>query len=246
MLKLDLTGPTPQLYLYGLIARQAWYMDPGEVISADEVIELLGQVDAGRDLHVRINSEGGDVFEGVAIYNALLRRGRVTVYVDALAASIASVIAMAGDQIVMAGNSWLMVHRAWTMAAGNAEELAKVVETLRKIDSTITGTYVARAGAKTTREAIEAWLEAETWMDPDEAIARGFADRKEDLKGAPQASVAPGRFRNCPQSLLATDPAPQRPAAERIVQRPTEPPPRASSVPAISARLADLRARVGR
>lgn len=244
MLKLDLTGPTPELYLYGLIARQAWYMNPGEVISADEVIELLGQVDPSRDLHVRINSEGGDVFEGVAIYNALLRRGRVKVYVDALAASIASVIAMAADEIVMAGNSWLMIHRAWTMAAGNAEELAKVVATLEKIDSTITSTYVARAGAKTTREEIEAWLEAETWMDSDEAIGRGFADRKEDLKGAPQASVPQGRFRNCPQSLVATDPAPRRPAAERIVRSPAEP--RASSVPAISARLADLRARVGR
>jgi ATP-dependent Clp protease protease subunit len=165
-----------ELYIYNVIGPDVW--EEGER-TCDLVKAIAGS--KAKAITVHINSPGGMIFDGMAIYNALLRRGRVKVYVDALAASIASVIAMAADEIVMAGNSWLMIHRAWTLAAGNAEELAKVVETLRKIDSTITGTYVARAGAKATREEIEAWLESETWMDPDEAIGRGFADRKEDL-----------------------------------------------------------------
>lgn len=242
MLKLDTSGEVPQLYLYGEIARQLWFMEDGEVISAQETLGLLDQVDPTRDLHVRINSAGGDVFEGVAIYNALARRGRVHVYVDALAASIASVIAMAGDKITMAGNAMLMVHRAWTIAMGDAEELEKVVAALRKIDSTITDTYAARVGGKSSREEIEGWLAAETWMDPAEAIARGFADESVELKQAPAAKVPQGKFRNTPTHLIASGTPVEPPQPPE--RRPE--PKRASSIPAIAARLHGLKATVGR
>lgn len=241
MLKLDTSGEVPQLYLYGEIARQLWCMDPGEVISAEEVLGLLDQVEPTRDLRVRINSPGGDVFEGIAIYNALARRGRVHVYVDALAASIASVIAMAGDKVTMAGNAMLMIHRAWTFAMGDAEELEKVVAALRKIDSTITDTYAARVGAKSSREEIEAWLAAETWMDANESITRGFADESMELKQAPAAKVPQGKFRNTPDHLIAAG----RPAPPQPPERRPEPK-RASSIPAIAARLHGLKATVGR
>lgn len=204
MLKLDKTGSIPQLYLYGIIAKPSWWTD-GEEVSAAGVLELLDQIDPGAELIVRINSEGGDVFEGVAIYNALsARQARVETHVDALAASIASVIAMAGDEIVVAGNAMLMIHQAWTIAAGNATEMAKVAETLTAIDKTIIDTYEARVGGKSTRAQIEDWVKAETWMGAGEAVERGFATRAGDLKSGVEASVRPGMYRNTPKSLLRT------------------------------------------
>jgi ATP-dependent Clp protease, protease subunit len=206
MLKLDTTGGTPELYLYGLIARPSWWSGE-DVISAEAVIQLLDQIDPGAELILRINSEGGDVFEGIAIYQALARReARLEVHVDALAASIASVIAMAGDEIVMAGNAMLMIHQAWTFAQGNGDELAKTAETLRQVDGVIVDTYAARVGKQSTREQIEAWMQAETWMGATDAIERGFADRAADLKTGATASVRAGRFKNCPAELLQSAP----------------------------------------
>lgn len=237
MLKLDTSGGVPQLYLYGMIARESWWTDD-EVISSSAVLRLLETLDPGAELIVRINSEGGDVFEGVAIYNALARRGaRVEVQVDALAASIASVIAMAGDEIVVAGNALLMVHQAWTWADGNADELEKVAETLRTVDATILDTYVARVGDKSTREQIEEWVKAETWLTPAEAVERGFADRVGELKTGVSASVRAGRFKHTPASLLAS-PAKQGEATEG-----TQPTRRTTSLPAIAARLKAVRRR---
>lgn len=236
MLKLDLSGSVPQLYLYGLVAKPSWWAGD-DVISAEGVLGLLDQVDPGSELLVRINSEGGDVFEGVAIYNALARRGtRVEVRIDALAASIASVIAMAGDEIVIAGNAMLMIHQAWTWADGNADELEKIAATLREVDETILNTYEARVGSKATRDQIAAWQAAETWMGPAEAVERGFADRVGELKTGVAASVRAGRFKNAPASLCdspakgeATDGTP----SER----------RLTSLPGIAARLKAVRRR---
>jgi ATP-dependent Clp protease protease subunit len=227
MLKLDRKGPVAQLYLYGTIMREAWWMDSGEVISAAAVLELLDQVDAAADLVVRINSDGGDVFEGIAIYNALAARsGRVDTSVDALAASISSVIAMAGDEIEIAGNAMLMIHQAWTVAAGNADEMAKVAQTLQQVDGTILETYAARVGAKSTRDQIVEWMKAETWMGATEAIERGFATRAGELKTGVAAGVKAGRFKNTPAALLQG----REPQARR-----------ASTVPAIAARIAARR-----
>lgn len=238
MLKLDKTGSIPQLYLYGIIAKPSWWTD-GEEVSAAGVLELLDQIDPGAELIVRINSEGGDVFEGVAIYNALARRqARLQIEIDALAASIASVIAMAGDEIVIAGNGMVMIHQAWTFAQGNTDELAAVAETLRQVDETILNTYEARAGKKSSREQIEAWVKAETWMGPAEAIERGFADRTGDLKTGATAAVKAGRFKNTPAKLLAPPPSGRRQTAGDL-----PPDRRCSSLAAIAARIKARRAR---
>jgi ATP-dependent Clp protease protease subunit len=203
MLTIDTTGPVPQLLLYGEIAARAWYMDAGEVISAEEVLQALAELKGAPDLTVRINSVGGDVFEGVAIYQALARfEGKVRVEVDALAASIASVIAMAGDRIVVAGNAMLMIHRAWTIAMGNQEELQRVVDSLTKVDESIVNTYAARVGDKATREQLVAWMAAETWLTAQEAVERGFADEAGELKAGAVAVVPDGRYRNTPAALL--------------------------------------------
>lgn len=235
MLKLDQSGPTPQLYLYGLIAAPTWWSGE-DTVSAAAVLEILDQLDPGAELIVRINSEGGDVFEGIAIYNALARRqARLETHVDALAASIASVIAMAGDEIVVAGNAMLMIHRAWTLTQGDSAELAKVAETLAQIDDVILNTYEARVGAKSTRQQIADWVAAETWLTPAEAVERGFADRIGELQTGVSASIPAGRFKHTPQQLLQSA---TPPAAARVP--PAGP---VSSLPAIAARIKAARAR---
>jgi ATP-dependent Clp protease protease subunit len=238
MLKLDLTGSVPELYLYGVIAKSAWWND-GDTVSSAGVLELLDRIDPGSELIVRINSEGGDVFEGVAIYNALARRqARLQVEIDALAASIASVIAMAGDEIVIAGNAMVMIHSAWTFAEGNADDMAKIAETLRQVDETILNTYEARAGKKSTRDQIVAWVKAETWMGPAEAIERGFADRAGDLKSGVDAAVPAGRFKNTPSQLLESrESRAERRDPERM---------RTRSLSLIAARIRDARRKVRR
>jgi ATP-dependent protease ClpP protease subunit len=236
MLKLDLeSGSTPQLYLYGLIAAPSWWSGD-DAISAAAVLELLSRIDPASELIVRLNSEGGDVFQGVAIYNALARwKARVEVHIDALAASIASVIACAGDHVVIAGNAMIMIHRAWTIADGDSPEFAKVSQTLAQVDETILNTYEARAGKKTPREQLAAMVDAETWMGPDEAVERGFADAIGDLKAGVEASVRAGQFRNTPKQLLKTS-----------NPKPSPQPPALSTIPAIAARIAETKLRLRR
>lgn len=135
---------------------------------------------------VRINSPGGDVFEGVGIYNALItwqaaQSGRkIEVRIDAIAASIASVIAMAGDDIVIAGNAMIMIHPASTMTWGTAGDHRATATLLEQIDGTILATYVART--EQAEADVKAWMDAETFMTAEESVARGFADRSESLK----------------------------------------------------------------
>jgi ATP-dependent Clp protease protease subunit len=159
-----------ELILYGDIGF-SWY---SEGITASAVIDWLNSR-KGKSVTVRINSPGGDVFEGIAIYNALVRHdGEVSVFIDALAASAASVIAMAGSKITMAENAMMMIHRAWTYTAGNAADLEREAALLRQIDSSLTATYTTRTG--NSAEDIDAMLDAETWLTAAEAQGKGFCD----------------------------------------------------------------------
>ncbi|MGP3917674.1 head maturation protease, ClpP-related [Nonomuraea sp. 10N515B] len=143
-------------------------------IYADEFVEQLNAVTASR-LTVRMNSPGGSVFQGIAIGNALrAHRATVTVRVEALAASIASVIALSGDRLIMAPNSMLMIHDASTGTWGNAAELRKTAETLDKISDNIADAYAAKAGG--TRAEWRERMLAETWYNAAEAVEAGLAD----------------------------------------------------------------------
>ncbi|MGH6879151.1 MAG: head maturation protease, ClpP-related [Rhizomicrobium sp.] len=105
-----------ELYLYGEIGEGA--------IAATDVVEALGKIPRGNTIRVRMNSPGGDIFDGVAIYNLFAQSSaRVEVCIDALAASMASVIAMAGDDIAIAGNASMMIHEAWGVTYGNADDM---------------------------------------------------------------------------------------------------------------------------
>lgn len=159
-----------ELILDGPIASDTWW---GDEVTPDLFREELKQ-HAG-NLTVVINSPGGDVFAGLAIYNALVNHnGNVTVRVDGLAASIASVIAMAGDKIIMSPGSMIMIHRPSVYAAGTVDDMEKAKDVLLKIEEGITPIYAKRTGL--SDEKITELLEAETWMLADKAVELGFAD----------------------------------------------------------------------
>ena len=158
-------GDTLEMLLYGVVG----YDFDGRAIDQ----ELAGS-DA-RDLRIRINSEGGDAWEGVAIYNMLRSlRMPVSVMIDGLAASAASVIAMAGKPIVMARSSMMMIHEPWTVALGNAREFRRYADSMDALADEMAGIYARRSGQD--METVTAWMKDEEEMYGMSAVARGFAD----------------------------------------------------------------------
>lgn len=129
----------------------------------------------GEDITVNINSAGGDMFEGLAIYNALREYdGKVTVKVVGLAASAASIIAMAGDEILMDESAFLMIHNAWTLAIGNKDDFKKLASDFEKFDDTMSKVYSSRSGVAVSEVA--QMMQDETWISGADAIDLGFAD----------------------------------------------------------------------
>lgn len=156
-----------ELMLYDEIG--GWYG-----ATADQFIADLRGITAP-NLRVRINSPGGSVFEGIAIANALRSHpGTVVVQVDSVAASIASVIAMAGDRVEMAPNAMLMIHEASGVCLGNASDMEEMARLLALISDNIADAYVAKAGG--TREQWREAMRAETWYLPEDAVTAGLAD----------------------------------------------------------------------
>ena len=165
---------------------------------------------------LRINSPGGDVFDGLTIHNALKQHPAcVIVQVDGLAASIASVIAMAGDEIRMAKNSFMMIHRASCYAWGNEEDLSKTADTLKKIDGTLMKTYQDRTGG--TQRDIKQIMADETWLTADEALAKGFCDCVGDPAEV-KARFDLSKFKNTPQAVAAMNITTEAPTNERDLE----------------------------
>ena len=169
---LERTEQSATITIYGDICSWAWE-DFGEMSAniLSKQLEALGDVN---EINVYINSYGGEVAEGLAIYNALRRhKAKVRTFCDGFACSIASVIFMAGDERIMNEASLLMIHNAWTWASGNAAELRKQAEDLDKITQASVEAYKAHSSLK--EEDIKALMDAETWILPSEALEYGFA-----------------------------------------------------------------------
>ena len=158
------------------------------VQAKDFVNELRGI--KSKVINVEINSPGGDVFAGLAIYNALKSSGKeIVVTVMGVAASAASLIAMAGDKIVMPKNTFLMIHNPWSFAMGNADELRETADTLDKIGASLRATYAARTGMDDA--ALDEMLSKDTWLTADEALEMGFATEVvEDVKANAKFDMA--------------------------------------------------------
>lgn len=172
---------TLEMYIYGDVEGDGydWWTD--EVIqsetSANHFREELAKYPNATNINIYINSYGGSVFEGTAIYNQLRRHQAFkTVYIDGFACSVASLIAMAGDKVVMPRNAMMMIHHAWTVAMGNSAELRKAADDLENINKGNRQAYLQKVGEKTTEEELVALLDAETWLTAEDCIRLGFAD----------------------------------------------------------------------
>lgn len=148
-------------------------------VSAKAFADTLAEIDAD-EIHLRINSPGGDVFDGVAMYNALRQHpAHVVTHIDGLAASISSVIALAGDEVRMAPNAFFMIHNPWGVTIGDADIHRKMADTLDKIArGSIINTYQAKTGVDV--ETIETWMDDETWFSAEQAAEAGFVDAVDD------------------------------------------------------------------
>lgn len=200
-----------ELLLYDVIGFDPW---GGGGLTAKALAEQLRDLGA-RPLTVRVNSPGGDVFDGMTIFN-LLRdyKGAVTMVIDGLAASIASVIVQAADpkELRIADNAMMMIHDAWGFAIGNSAEMLEVAALLEKLDGQIADVYATRSGKKA--KEFRKLMDAETWFTGEEAIAAGLADAVIESKRA-AACVNPTLFaayRNVPAALRAAALKPATPA----------------------------------
>ena len=187
-------------------------------VTAKGFLAELGALPDDAPIDLRLNSPGGSVFDAVAIYNALSRHaGSITVWIDGIAASAASYIAMAGDEIIMPENAFLMIHDPSGLVMGTAADMRDMAGTLDKIAASMTRAYASKSGKPD--EDIAALMAAETWLDAKDALELGFIDRMaEPVKLAASFDVA--RFRNAPNELVeaveAIEPEPA-PTAKDIV-----------------------------
>ncbi|HII3673171.1 TPA: ClpP-like prohead protease/major capsid protein fusion protein [Yersinia enterocolitica] len=144
-------------------------------VSAKQFAEELTALGRLSHIELHIHSPGGDVFEGIAIYNLLKNHpARITVIVDGIAASMASFIAMVGDVVRMPENAMMMIHRPWGIQGGDAAEMRRYADLLDKVEETLIPAYASKTGK--TPEELAAMLESETWMNGTECLKHGFAD----------------------------------------------------------------------
>lgn len=165
----------------------------GEGVTAKRISAALRAI-GEQDIVVNLNSPGGDMFEGLAIYNLLrVHSGKVTVNILGIAASAASIIAMAGDEIKMGRGAFLMIHNCWAVGVGNRHDFAKLANDLAPFDKSMSDIYVARSGLP--EETISQMMDNETYIGASDAIEKGFADSLlavdavDDGDESPQAAI---------------------------------------------------------
>lgn len=173
--KAETSGDSTKVTIYGDIGDSWW----GESISATDVKKELENITSNK-IHVHINSYGGDVFDGIAIYNQLKNHSaEITIHVDGVAASAASIIAMAGNEIIMNTGSMLMIHEGSTFAWGTKTDIKKTVNALEGIDKSIADVYLTRYQGE--RSEIETMIVNETWFTSSEAVEVGLADKVNEV-----------------------------------------------------------------
>lgn len=147
----------------------------GDGVTAKRIAGALRSIGAKNPVTVHVNSPGGDMFEGLAIYNMLREhQGDVTIKVLGLAASAASIVAMAGDTVQIARSGFLMVHNSWVIAMGNRNDLRDYADTLEPFDRAMADIYATRTGSDV--KTIQKMMDAESWVGGNDAVEQGFAD----------------------------------------------------------------------
>lgn len=213
-------------------------------VSAKQFATDLKALGAVTTINLHVNSFGGEVFEGLAIYRQLAdHSARIVAHVDGIAASIASVIIMAADEILITENGMIMVHDASGGCFGRAEDMRKIADLLDTITGTIAEVYVARTGMDAP--GVRALMSAETWMTAAEAVANGFASSiVENLRvAAYSGDVARHQFKHAPQALLTSPVVAELPVNPLAPVVPLTPPVAKNPIPLV-AQVALQRARL--
>ena len=176
------------LYIYDDVEGDGMSWMTGEIIESETSANYIkSQLESAKNItqiNIYINSYGGEVKEGLGIYNLLKRQvAQKTVYIDGFACSVASVIAMAGDKVIMGTNTLMMIHHASMGCYGNAEELRKAANDVEVIDSASCSSYLAKAGDKLNAEMLKELLDGQTWLNAEQCLQYGLCDEitgKED------------------------------------------------------------------
>ncbi|MDP3059054.1 MAG: Clp protease ClpP [bacterium] len=197
------------LYLDGAIAEETWFGD--EVTPKQFKAELLS---GSGDITIWINSPGGDVFAASQIYNMLMDyKGKVTVKIDGIAASAASVVAMAGGEVLMSPVSMMMIHNPMTIAFGDTEEMIKAIGMLSEVKESIINAYEIKTGL--SRVKLAHLMDAESWFNAKKAVELGFADQIMFLKASEEAPINKGAIFSkmaVVNSLMSKLPRPEKKA----------------------------------
>ena len=193
-----------EIFIYSDIGYD-WWEDKSTAQLFAEELKNLGDI-SSIDLH--INSNGGDVFDGQAIHSLIKNhKGFVTAYIDGLAASIATVIAMGADKVIMPKNAMMMIHNAWTGLYGNANDLRKMADDLDHINDTIVNTYLAKVKDKTDEATIRDLMDKGSWLNAEECLSLGLCDEvSEPVKMAACLTKEQAhKFKNAPKELIKED-----------------------------------------
>jgi ATP-dependent Clp endopeptidase proteolytic subunit ClpP len=216
--KIENKGSVAEIWIYEQIGEDFW---DGSGITAKGFQKELAEIKASQiDLH--INSPGGLVFDGITIYNLLKNHpANVTTYIDGLAASIASVIALAGDKVVMAENALFMIHKASGMVMGTSDDMRDFAEKLDKVNGSIATTYQTKT--KKEEAEINDLMAAETWMTATEALDFGFVDEiagEADMAACAKfvPVMAKAGFQHIPGSIQARKEKPTAREAEKALR----------------------------
>ena len=205
-----------EIYIYEEIG-EGWYGGISAKAFAEEV-KKLGSV---KTIDVFINSPGGSVFDGVAIYNTLKsNKARIVVHIDGLAASIASIIAMSGDEVHMAANAFMMIHNPWSLMSGFAEDYRKEADRLDLIAGTLRDTYAAKSAEKATVDQITTWMSEETWFTASDALEAGLVDFvSEELQAAARFDLSKFNYRNMPKDKTSGESLVDLPGEKKLRAR---------------------------
>lgn len=225
------TATERTLFLNGTIAEESWFDDDvTPQLFKDELLSASG------DITVWINSPGGDCVAAAQIYNMLMDyKGNVTIKIDGIAASAASVIAMAGTKVIVSPVSMMMIHNPMTVAFGNANEMEKAIAMLDEVKESIINAYEIKTGL--SRAKLSHLMDAETWMNANMAVELGFADeimqRSTEDEEIPQQAVAASYSRAAVTNYLME----KLSAKCKIDAKPVEPEPTGRSIDSLMEHL---------
>jgi len=211
VIRLNKKDDNAEVFIYGDIG--GWF----DGVDAKTFAKELAEMDV-KQLDARINSGGGYVFDGIAIYNAIARHpAHTTMHIEGIAASIASVIPMAGDEIKIYEGTRMMIHKPWSFAMGDADDMRKEGDILDALQSDILDLYEARTGKE--RKDLTEWMDAETWFGAKEAVDKGFADEMVPAKRKAMARSAYLNFyQNKPQDIQPDDDLPDVREFEQLLR----------------------------